>query len=68
MKKYPNAIQCLRCKTVLVSFDRHDFKQCPCPNMSFVDGGHDYLRVGGKDLGRIAILKLVRVGIAGRKE
>lgn len=44
---------------VLVSFNRHDFKQCGCPNGSFVDGGNVYLRVGGVTLDKIKMLKII---------
>lgn len=61
MRKYPNVIQCLACKKVLVSNYRHDFNSCGCPNDTFIDGGYDYLRCGGKDLKLIKVLKLVAV-------
>lgn len=61
MSKYPGAVQCLRCKKILVSFDRHDYKSCQCPNKTFVDGGHDYLRMGGMNMKLIQILKFVAV-------
>ena len=44
-----NAIKCLQCNTVLESKHRHDFQCCGCENQTFVDGGYDYPRVGGKD-------------------
>ena len=44
-----NAIKCLQCNTVLESKHRHDFQCCGCENQTFVDGGYDYSRVGGKD-------------------
>lgn len=60
-KKYPGAVECLECSTILVSFHRHDFKGCGCPNQTFVDGGTDYLRVGGKSLDKIQLLKIIRM-------
>ncbi len=60
MRKYPNVIKCLSCGTVLVSNYRHDFKQCGCKNGTFIDGGHDYLRCGGKDMKLIEVLRIVR--------
>ena len=60
MSKYPGIVQCLKCKMILVSFHRHDFKSCDCPQHTFVDGGHDYLRCGGKDLNQIQVLKIVK--------
>ena len=59
MTKYPGVIQCLQCKTVLVSFHRHDYKTCACPNETMIDGGRDYLRCGGKDLKQIKVLKII---------
>lgn len=60
MSKYPNVIQCLRCNMILVSFDRHDYKRCHCPNGTFVDGGYDYLRCGGVDMSMIQVLKITK--------
>jgi hypothetical protein len=57
MSKYPNVVRCLRCKMILVSFDRHDYKTCHCPNKTMVDGGHDYLRCGGVDLNLVQVLR-----------
>jgi len=42
---------------ILESRYRHDFKSCGCENGTFVDGGSDYLRVGGKDLDKIEVLE-----------
>ena len=44
-----NAVKCLSCNTVLESKYRHDFQCCRCDNQTFVDGGKDYSRVGGKE-------------------
>ena len=41
-----NRIKCLKCGDVIESTYRHDFVQCSC-GACFVDGGHDYMRVGG---------------------
>ena len=60
MNKYPNIIQCILCKKILVSFDRHDYKLCGCPNDTMIDGGHDYFRCGGKDLTKIQVLKIIK--------
>lgn len=43
-------IRCTKCNTVLESKHRHDFVKCSCDNGTFVDGGNDYIRCGGKDL------------------
>lgn len=46
-------IKCLECDTILESKYRHEFKSCTCPNQTYVDGGNDYLRLGGKHLSKI---------------
>jgi hypothetical protein len=38
---------CLECGDVIESKHRHDFVQCKC-GKSFLDGGDDYLRFGGR--------------------
>lgn len=40
-----NAVRCLRCDTVIESKHRHDWVQCECGDV-YVDGGHDYHRMG----------------------
>ncbi|HRZ18529.1 MAG TPA: hypothetical protein P5136_00490 [Methanofastidiosum sp.] len=47
-------VKCLSCGEVLESKTRHDFRQCGCENHTFVDGGNDYMRVGGIDVSKIA--------------
>ena len=42
-----NKAQCKKCKDIIESYDRHDFKYCKCRAI-FVDGGRDYLRRGGE--------------------
>lgn len=37
---------CTKCKQLIESETRHDFVTCDCGN--FTDGGHDYVRQGGK--------------------
>ena len=44
-----NAVKCLSCNTELESKYRHDFQCCGCDNQTFVDGGKEYSRVGGKE-------------------
>ncbi len=61
MSKYPGVLQCLQCKRILVSFNRHDYKLCGCSNDTMIDGGHDYLRCGGKDLSKIKLLKIIKM-------
>jgi hypothetical protein len=41
-----NKIQCRKCKDIIESVHRHDFKFCKCGSV-FVDGGKDYIRRGG---------------------
>jgi len=41
-----NRFYCETCKVYVSSESRHDFASCPCGN--FTDGGHDYIRRGGK--------------------
>ena len=48
-----NSVVCLFCGEHLVSRHRHDFQQCSCENETMCDGGYDYQRWGGKDLGAI---------------
>ena len=48
-----NAVKCLSCNTELESKHRYDFQCCNCDNQTFVDGGKDYSRVGGKDFNLI---------------
>lgn len=60
MNRYPGIIQCLVCKEILVSFYRHDYKTCKCPNQTMIDGGRDYLKVGGKDLKKVQFLKIIK--------
>lgn len=50
-------VQCLQCGAILESKYRHDFQQCDCDNQTFVDGGSDYLRVGGVDLSKICVIQ-----------
>jgi len=42
-------IKCLKCNDIIESMYRHDFKWCSCENV-FVDGGNEYLRMGGPGL------------------
>ena len=51
-----SSVRCFACGMTLVSLHRHDFRECGCPQETFVDGGSDYLRIGGRDLGMIEVL------------
>jgi len=42
-----NKAQCNKCKEIIESKHRHDFRQCKCGAI-FVDGGKDYIRRGGE--------------------
>ena len=44
-KLVKNAIQCNLCGDIIESTYRHDFVECSC-KACFVDGGHDYQRIG----------------------
>jgi hypothetical protein len=48
-----NAVRCLECDELLVSYSRHDYKTCGCPNSAMVDGGTDYGRYGAMDMSKI---------------
>jgi hypothetical protein len=50
-------VQCLRCKSIIVSRAGHDFHYCPCKTV-FVDGGRSYLRVGYKTQGDIQHVRI----------
>lgn len=41
-------VQCPDCGEVIISLHVHDFCTCGCGS-TFIDGGFDYLRVGGKN-------------------
>lgn len=48
-----NAVTCLECLDTIVSYHRHDYKTCRCPNGAMVDGGTDYARYGAMDMKKI---------------
>lgn len=48
-----NAVKCLECGDTIVSYHRHDYKTCECPNSAMVDGGTAYGRYGAMDMDRI---------------
>ena len=50
-----NSVTCLECNETLVSYHRHDFKKCSCPNQAMADGGTAYLRYGAADMKKIKI-------------
>ena len=56
---------CLCCMTIMESKSVHDFRSCGCENESFLDGGGEYVRIGGKNID--AILSLGDDELAGIK-
>ncbi len=48
-------VRCPACKKEIESTSRHDFQFCGCPAKTFVDGGDDYLRFGGRDIDDIEL-------------
>jgi hypothetical protein len=48
-----NAIKCLECGETIVSYSRHDYNTCSCPNEAMVDGGNEYERYGAMDMDKI---------------
>ena len=48
-----NAVRCHECEETIVSYSRHDYKTCGCPNEAMVDGGTAYEMYGAKDMSRI---------------
>ena len=59
---------CESCMNMLASLSVHDFVRCPgrdgkpCENDTFVDGGNEYNRYGGKDIRKITVLDYVQHG------
>ncbi len=50
-----NSVTCQECNETIVSYHRHDYKTCSCPNQAMVDGGTAYLRYGAKNMSKIKI-------------
>ena len=62
MKRLENehdGIICLNCGWVGVSWSRHDYKSCSCPNSAIVDGGFDYFKRGARDLTKIQLIRII---------
>lgn len=53
-------VKCLVCGKILESTYRHDFQMCNCKNETFVDGGNDYIRIGGIDIDKIKVLPNIK--------
>lgn len=49
-------VKCLECGAILESKFTHDFQMCDCPQQTFVDGGDDYTRIGGKNLNKVEVI------------
>ena len=41
-----NIIRCKKCGDIIESKSVHDFQVCSCGSC-YVDGGHEYIRIGG---------------------
>ena len=54
-KKENSRVKCLKCNVILESTHRHDCKVCGCENGTMVDGGSDYLRMGGKNMSLVGL-------------
>ena len=53
-----NSVICLECNETIVSYHRHDYKTCSCPNEAMVDGGTAYLRYGAKHMRNIKLFAI----------
>ena len=51
-----NAVKCLECNETIVSYHRHDYKICECPNGAMVDGGTAYIRYGAMNMSKIELI------------
>lgn len=49
-----NAIQCPKCKDVIFSRTRHDYRDCTCKEIA-IDGGFDYVKYCYKDFVPISV-------------
>lgn len=53
-------VLCLSCGKVLISYFRHDYKTCGCPQETMIDGGQiDYVRIGGADMSLVRQVEIV---------
>lgn len=48
-------IKCLICRDIIESKSVHNLVSCKCENC-YIDGGNEYLHLGGKDFGKILII------------
>ena len=65
IKLIKNAIQCSLCGNIIESTYRHGFVECSC-KACFVDGGHDYQRIGFKEDGCFTNLSVYEDEIANQ--
>lgn len=49
-------IKCLECGDIIESKHRHDMMWCSCQGL-FIDGGNDYVRVGGRNIYNYDVVK-----------
>ena len=54
---YVEAVKCLKCKTIVFSRARHDFRSCKCGEVS-IDGGFDYCKLSHKTDARMEFFLL----------
>lgn len=55
-------IVCLCCGRVMISYYRHDYKTCDCPQRSMIDGGQDaYNRYGGMNMDLLRFVEVVPI-------
>ena len=55
-----NSIQCNLCGDIIESKSVHDYVECSC-GACYVDGGHDYQRIGFKEKGCYTDLSVIEV-------
>jgi hypothetical protein len=54
---YVEAVKCLKCKSIVFSRARHDFRTCECGDVS-IDGGFDYCKLSHKTDARMEFFLL----------
>jgi len=68
IKKSVFGILCLDCGWVGISWNRHDYKTCNCPQDTMIDGGQiDYHRYGGKSFDRLQLIEIKPIKKAKKK-
>jgi hypothetical protein len=56
--RFQTGVLCKSCGSILYSRANHDYRICPCDNMSMVDGGRSYIRYGGQDLSLVEMIEV----------